>query len=352
MNLAATPTWLQLTGTLPTASSGRPRSGSECLAQRSAPAGPGPASRKRKSPRPKGPQTSLSQARAMLKGKFTPLIQFSCPGAKLPQMDKDDALEGTLYSRREVAKIVAYSGLSLAFGGALSETTPAAQTKPFAAHLVASPSATEGPFFVDEHLQRSDLSGGTSRPSINDAVPLMLAFRVFASARGKDFQPLPGAQVDVWHVDALGVYSDEPEGLNPQDTTGQTWLRGFQRTTLDGRAAFKTIFPGWYRGRTTHIHFKVRYSLDPKGHASFTSQLFMPDALADKIYQNQPYSPRPTDETHNQDDNVFRDGMPGGGQVGSVLTLNPRPVGNGYRAEYNVALITHPHPSLGSHDWS
>jgi len=271
-------------------------------------------------------------------------------------MENDDALEGRLYTRRETLAIARRTGLMIGLGGMLRllNTAPPAYSAPEAPvaeatdiHLLASPSLTEGPFFVDERLQRADLTGGSIRPSIVQAVPLQLTLNVFASTDNRKFAPLPGATVDVWHVDAHGVYSDEPQGLNPEDTKGERWLRGYQVTDARGKVAFRTIFPGWYRGRTTHIHFKVRYLLDGKQPASFTSQLFVPDTLADRLYQRAPYFVRTEDAMRNQDDPIYRDGRSDGTMAGAAMTLDPKPLagGKGYTAQFNVALWTPPRPS-------
>ena len=78
----------------------------------------------------------------------------------------------------------------------------------------------------------------------------------------------PGAVIDVWHCDAAGVYSDVTDpGF---DTTGSDFLRGYQVTDESGRAAFTTVYPGWYQGRTVHIHFKIR--TDPDQDAGSSSR--------------------------------------------------------------------------------
>ena len=257
-------------------------------------------------------------------------------------MEHDDELEGTLFTRREALAVAGRAGLTLAATG-----LPAAAATT-GVHLVASPSLTQGPFFVDERLKRSNLLAGSTRPSIAHAVPLRLDLTLYASATREHFVPLPQAQIDLWHVDALGVYSDEPQGLNPEDTRGERWLRGYQMTDAHGRVTFQTVFPGWYRGRTTHIHFKVRYLRDGKTPASFTSQFFVPDALADRVYASEPYRVRPAREMRNMGDKVYRGTLPDGSRVGEILTLNPRPAtGGGYVARYAIALVTHPHPSNG-----
>src|SRR5262249_47377991 len=119
--------------------------------------------------------------------------------------------------------------------------------------VVVTPAETEGPYFVDENLNRSDLTSNTTDANVLNAVPLTLQLKVYR-VNGSAITPLTGAHVDVWHADANGVYSDE-QALN---TAGQTFLRGYQVTDSSGAVQFTTIYPGWYRGRTVHIHFKVR----------------------------------------------------------------------------------------------
>jgi protocatechuate 3,4-dioxygenase beta subunit len=63
------------------------------------------------------------------------------------------------------------------------------------------------------------------------------------------------ATVEIWHADAAGEYSGVAGNSG-------SWLRGIQRTASTGRVRFEPIFPGWYRGRTPHIHMKVFVSGD------------------------------------------------------------------------------------------
>src|SRR4051812_19571517 len=109
-----------------------------------------------------------------------------------------------------------------------------------AATCVMTPAKTVGPYFVDEKLNRSDVR--ESQPGI----PLVLNMFVFDA--DKDCAPVKGAQVDIWHCNASGKYSDEDDN----GTSGQKWLRGFQTTDSSGRVTFTTIYPGWYSGRAIH----------------------------------------------------------------------------------------------------
>src|ERR687886_2979866 len=115
---------------------------------------------------------------------------------------------------------------------------------------VVRPQQTEGPYFVDEKLNRSDIRTDPSNGLVKEGVPLDLAFNV-SKVSDTSCAPLAGALVHVWHCDALGVYSDVRDpGF---DTRGQKFLRGYQVTDENGTARFTVIYPGWYQGRTVHI---------------------------------------------------------------------------------------------------
>src|SRR5256885_1507945 len=65
----------------------------------------------------------------------------------------------------------------------------------------------------------------------------------------------------------------------------RTFMRGIQRTDATGLAVFRTIYPGWYRGRTVHIHVKVHVG----GTVLHTGQLFFDDSLTDSVFKHPPY---------------------------------------------------------------
>jgi protocatechuate 3,4-dioxygenase beta subunit len=130
--------------------------------------------------------------------------------------------------------------------------------------------------------------------------------------------------VDVWHCDALGVYSGVSDPSF--DTSGQFWLRGFQRTDANGRAQFTTIYPGWYQGRAVHIHFKIRTD-----DSEFTSQWFFDDDFSAQVFQDTPYSSKGTQTTLNEADGIY-------GQVGDQLTLDVSQQGGVYVATFDIGL--------------
>jgi protocatechuate 3,4-dioxygenase beta subunit len=159
------------------------------------------------------------------------------------------------------------------------------------------PQQTEGPYYLDLDLLRSDIAEG--RPG----TPLGLDIQVL-SANG--CAPLKDVAVDIWHCDAAGIYSGYPGQLGGLNTAGQNFLRGTQITDEDGRVHFDTIYPGWYPGRTTHIHFKVHRSSTSEA----TSQMYFPEELTAAIYQTPPYSARGQKDTSNARDSVARGSLP------------------------------------------
>src|SRR2546430_4373832 len=155
---------------------------------------------------------------------------------------------------------------------------------------VLTPEQTEGPYYIaNEHVRRNITEG---RPG----TPLTLrAFVVDAST----CKAIKGAAVDIWHADAGGVYSGFGQGA-----ANRTFMRGIQRTNAKGLALFRTVYPGWYRGRTVHIHVKVHLG----GNIVHTGQLYFPDTLTDAVYRKQPYSARPNRDVRNAADSIFRNG--------------------------------------------
>jgi protocatechuate 3,4-dioxygenase beta subunit len=194
---------------------------------------------------------------------------------------------------------------------------------------IVRPEQTEGPYFVDERLERSDLRSDPSDGSVREGVRLGLAFAVSRLA-GSTCLPLAGVLVDVWHCDAAGVYSDvQDPGF---DTTGRKFLRGYQVTDASGIARFVTIYPGWYPGRTVHIHFKMRTDPDAAAGLEFTSQLYFDDDLTDAVHTRAPYAARGPRTLRNDGDGIYRSG-------GSQLLLAPSDDGaGGYVATFEVAL--------------
>lgn len=235
-------------------------------------------------------------------------------------MDNDDKMIGRLLSRRSTLRLLGGAtlgaglmGRSFAQSGSTSGSLPG---------CVVRPAMTEGPYFVDEKLNRSDIRADSKTKAVKPGVPLALTFLVSQVATNL-CKPLPGAQVDIWHCDAGGLYSDE----RANNTVGQDFLRGYQVTGGDGRAKFTTVYPGWYPGRTVHVHFKLRLN-----GREFTSQLFFGETTTDKVFALEPYSGRGRRTTMNAADNIYRNG---GSQLLLDLTGDPA---KGYAATFEVGM--------------
>ncbi len=186
-------------------------------------------------------------------------------------------------SRRGALAGIAGSAAMLTGDKGAAAASPPATTIPAAANVCRmTPRMVEGPFYFDPNLVRENIAEGRA------GVPLKLHLQI---TDGATCQPIEGARVDVWHCDATGQYSGYDRQGDDQSisTKGEKFLRGTQTTSATGEATFKTIYPGWYRGRTTHIHFKVL--LDEK--AMLTGQMYFPDALSEYIFtQIAPYNTR------------------------------------------------------------
>jgi protocatechuate 3,4-dioxygenase beta subunit len=194
---------------------------------------------------------------------------------------------------------------------------------------VVSPQQTEGPYFVDERLLRSDIRSDPATGTVKAGAPLAVTLDIAQVTAAGACAPLAGAQVDVWQCDAMGVYSDARD--RSFDTTGQTFLRGYQVTDAAGRVRFTTIYPGWYAGRAVHVHFKVR-SAPASGQAyEFTSQFYFDDGLSDRVFARAPYSAHTGRRTRNEGDGIF-------GRTGSQLMLPVMAAGEGYEARFSVAM--------------
>jgi protocatechuate 3,4-dioxygenase beta subunit len=230
-----------------------------------------------------------------------------------------------LLARRQALAMLGASGAALL----AARHGAAAAAEALLPACVVRPRQTEGPFFVDGDLERSDLRVDPWTGTVKPGVPLRLAFRV-SRVGARACAPLAGAQVHVWHCDAAGDYSSARDPRAPN--AGEAFLRGFQKTDAAGTARFLTIYPGWYPGRAVHVHFKIR-TADAQRSAEFTSQLYFDAALSERVYATAPYASRGRPKLSNDDDFLFRDG-------GRQLLLDVIPEAAGYAAVFDIGLAT------------
>jgi protocatechuate 3,4-dioxygenase beta subunit len=173
---------------------------------------------------------------------------------------------------------------------------------------IVRPQQTEGPYFADDRLNREDITADPETGKRRAGAPLsvtLIVSRLHLRMNAGKCEPLPGAQVDLWHCDAMGIYSDVRD--RRADTLGEKFLRGYQTTDARGAAHFATIYPGWYPGRTVHIHFKIRAKSNQHTH-EFTSQLYFDDALTDIIHATAPYAGNGERRTRNRNDGIYQHG--------------------------------------------
>jgi protocatechuate 3,4-dioxygenase beta subunit len=195
------------------------------------------------------------------------------------------------------------------------------------AACVLTASLTEGPFFVDEKLNRSDITTDPATGAISSGIPLSLTFNVSRFASNA-CTPLTGAYLDVWHCDSTGTYSDV-------SGSSQKFLRGYQITDANGVAAFTTVYPGWYGGRAVHIHFKLRLYAGTTKSYEFTSQFFFNDTLTDSVYTLSPYSSRGSRSTRNANDGIYNS-LSATDKAG--LTLQTSRTAAGYAGVINLGV--------------
>lgn len=252
-----------------------------------------------------------------------------------------------LLSRRQALGLLAGVGLGVvaaACGGDSSSSSSSSSTSTTgsssgttgttassnAVSCVLTPEATEGPYYLDLDMVRSDITEGRA------GTPLDLRITVVDA---DTCNTISDAAVDVWHCDAEGIYSGfvaastgaagggGPGGQqsSPDDTT---FLRGTQVTDANGLAQFRTIYPGWYTGRAVHIHMKVHVG----GSEVHTGQLFFADTLSDTVYQSSPYSSKGEPDVRNSEDNIYSSA----GAASAELAMQRS--GDGYTGEITVGV--------------
>jgi len=239
-------------------------------------------------------------------------------------MEREHTHNGRILTRRQLGAMFT-APLALAMGQR-AEAGAFEADAAVVPDCIALPRQTEGPYFVDEGLRRSDLRSDPTSGAVKPGVPLDLRLLVSRVTETGACSPLAGAAVDIWHCDALGVYSDESN----QSTSGETWMRGVQLTDSNGLARFRTIYPGHYVGRTTHIHVKVHTG----GKVVHTGQFFFTDRLSKEVYRLSPYKRDTQSYQARATDQVYS------GQHGSSSVLKLKRRGSSLRRSGLTGAIT------------
>jgi len=217
--------------------------------------------------------------------------------------------------RRREALTIAGLGLTGALGARASGVL-GTQGAEAAGSCVLSPEVTEGPYWIANNLTRRNITEG--RPGL----PLEL---VLAVQDAKACEPIAGADVEIWHCDAGGTYSGVSDS--------KRFLRGHQKADAKGRARFETIYPGWYRGRTPHIHLKVHVG----GSVVHTGQVFFDEKTTAAVYRHAPYRSHGQPDTSHAEDMIYAQA----GRSRATLKLTRRTNGRkGYRGSITLGVAT------------
>jgi protocatechuate 3,4-dioxygenase beta subunit len=223
-----------------------------------------------------------------------------------------------LLTRREALGAVGAAGAALAFGCGDSPTSPSSTTSTNTtstnATCAVTPTETTGPFPSLADLFRSDIREGKS------GTLLALTIRVVNAVSG--CAAVPNANVEIWHVDAAGDYSQ----YGTQTT--QTFLRGIQATNDNGEVTFTTIYPGWYQGRATHIHVEVTMG----GRSVKVTQIAFPETINNTVHTSGVYASRGSNPMSNLVDGIFSDSL------SSEIVTPTGSVNGGYAATFQVAI--------------
>lgn len=222
--------------------------------------------------------------------------------------------------RRREALLMGGLGVGALAGGAGALFRAAAAidgTATQAAACVLTPEQTEGPFHIDNALYRRDIRGG--RPG----TPLYLRLTI---VRAAGCAPIRNADVELWHADADGTYS----GVGSAAPSSR-FLRGHQRSDAAGLVRFLTIYPGWYPGRTPHIHVKVHVG----GDEVHTGQIYLPERVTDAVYRRARYAGRGPRDTTNASDGIYGDGG-----ARSVLRVQRLSRNRGYVGRLTMGVTT------------
>lgn len=202
--------------------------------------------------------------------------------------------------------------------------------------LQGTPQQTEGPYFVEDMPNRSDIRSDTSNGSVEQGIPLRLVIHIYGVNDGSCV-PLKGAKLDIWHANSQGIYS----GVKDMGTAENNFLRGYQVTDNNGTVEFTTIYPGWYEGRAIHIHDKVRIFNGQEKELEWTAQLYFNNSINEQVHEQTPYNSHGPVKTTNEQDMIYT-GASADGLIqknsGEQLMVNLTKQGASYLGTFNVVL--------------
>ncbi|MFT4264994.1 MAG: hypothetical protein QM572_16540 [Nocardioides sp.] len=217
-------------------------------------------------------------------------------------------------TRRSAIRAGGIATLAVGTAGALREFAVTAAAIPTTSSRLAlaastgcatlAPETTEGPFWIDEQLNRSDIRSTTKGTDATRAgVPLTLTINLIDTSASCTVQQ--GVYVDIWHADATGNYSDVSGSGNNSNSGKNNWLRGYQVSDSGGSVTFTTIYPGWYVSRAIHIHVRLRTTLSSSSTINFTTQLFFDESITQAVLKDSNYKADSSQRTTNSTDSIY-----------------------------------------------
>ncbi len=216
-------------------------------------------------------------------------------------MKKDNEVESP--NRRELLIMSGKGAMCLAAASALGQFSASAR-----AGYALTPIVEEGPFCLDSlanNLLRSDVRKSSVTGTTANGYPLVLTITVSKLNSDGSISPLNGAYVDIWHCDPSGNYSGETN-FGVADLTAEDYLRGYQISNARGSVKFISIYPGWYSGRTTHVHVRIRTFSGTTAVYDQTTQLFFDETVTNQIYTTvSQYIAKGLNPIQNSTDTVY-----------------------------------------------
>ena len=222
-------------------------------------------------------------------------------------------------SRRQALGTMGAASAALVLGCGGSPSAPSAasaapESSSTNGSCTVTPTETAGPFPSLNSLFRSDIREGKSGTLLTLTIKVVNSNAACAA--------VPNADVEIWHVDAAGQYSEYGS------QAAQTYLRGIQTTNGNGEVTFTTIYPGWYQGRATHIHAEVTIG----GVSRKVTQIAFPEAVNDAVHTSGVYASRGKNLMTNLADGIFADSL------ASELVVPTGGAASGYAVHFQVAI--------------
>ncbi len=196
---------------------------------------------------------------------------------------------------------------------------------------IESPTEVEGPY----PYPGGEITNPLNRVDITEGQPgLPLHLTLIIVNKNNNCAIVTDARVDIWYCNKDGYYSgyaNQSGYLGTQNHVGETWLRGYQVTGANGQAQFTGIYPGWYSGRATHIHYEVFVN----GTLKKIGQMTFNETISDTVHLSSLYAAHGTNTTRNTQDSIL--GNSATDLANEIVTLTGD-TNAGYTGTYTIRI--------------